>query len=87
MLGMLSPWLQEASVRLSGTTFEHASFELLTDASQPWLVSALRDLRFFEVRASTPCLSVCSCTAEGCGARRRRMSPTLLPPRERHTRT
>lgn len=43
---MLSAWLQHVEVQLSGATFEHRSFDLLTDSAQPWLVAAMRDVRF-----------------------------------------
>lgn len=48
ILGMLSPWLQPASVsvNLRGATFEHRSFGILTSESQPWLTSALVDVQF-----------------------------------------
>ena len=45
---MLSPWLPPASVSvaLSGATFQHKSFAILTSESQPWLTDALVDVRF-----------------------------------------
>ena len=48
ILGMLSPWLPPASVSvaLSGATFQHKSFAILTSESQPWLTDALVDVRF-----------------------------------------
>ena len=47
VLGMLSPWLQRMAVRLTGSTFEHCLYDMLTDADrQPALAASVRDLRF-----------------------------------------
>lgn len=67
---MLSAWLQHVEVRLSGATFEHRSFDLLTDSTQPWLVAAIRDVRF-DVRLRPPgtkacLLAVCRTTSWLC---------------------
>ncbi len=44
MLGMLSPWMEEAHVALTGSVFAHDSWRVLTDASQPWLTSSLKTM-------------------------------------------